>query len=225
MRFDPVSPRVQSRWLFSAPSNQGLLGLLARVGTRCREQVRERRSRPRRSRAGLWEDQSRWKGAHAIDGAAFSNAINLAAATHYGHALRAFLEKLTVDPRNWSEEFERFKRLLAFMASGGDGQVIRAASRFALIALAGEVAGKYGVVPWPEGEAIKASATMFDRWLAARRGGNREPHQIREAVSDFIDKHGAGRFPTLYATGIDDRQSVRDRAAGKRPMRSIGSAP
>jgi putative DNA primase/helicase len=159
---------------------------------------------------GCWDDL------HALaDGAAFSNAINLAAATHYGHALRAYLEKLTGDSRDWPAELERFKRLLAFAATGEDGQVIRAAGRFALIAMAGELAAKYGVVPWPVGDAIKASAAMFQVWRGARLGGNREPHQIREAVAAFIDKHGASRFSMLRDSGQEDNATRYDRAGWK----------
>jgi len=40
--------------------------------------------------------------------------------------------------------------------------VKRAASEFALVAMAGELAIEYGIVPWPKGDAIKAAAEMFD---------------------------------------------------------------
>jgi putative DNA primase/helicase len=75
--------------------------------------------------------------------------------------------------------------------SPADGQVKRAASKFALAAMAGELAIQYGIVPWPKGDAIKAAAKMFDAWCAGRGTvANDEPRQILRRVSDFIDRHG-----------------------------------
>jgi hypothetical protein len=64
---------------------------------------------------------------------------------------------------------------------GGEGQDKRAAGRFALLALAGEVATEYGITGWPEGEAIKAAAEGF-RVLAchARQRQRRAAANSRE---------------------------------------------
>ena len=136
-----------------------------------------------------------WNNLHGFPtGAAFSDELKRAAVTHYGHAGRAFLEKLTRDTRNFCEWLERIKALPAFSVEGGEGQDKRAAARFALVALAGELATEYGITGWEEGTAIEAAAEGFKAWRSLRGRGNDERRQILEAVSDFIDRHGDSRF-------------------------------
>ena len=151
-----------------------------------------------------------WDNLHDLpSGTAFSDAIKRASVTHHGHAGRAFLEKLTRDGRNFCALLERFKGLQEFAAEGGEGQDKRAASRFALLALAGEVATEYGITGWPEGEAIKAAAEGFRAWRAMRGKGNDERRQILERVSGFIERHGSGRFSDADAAS---EAPLRDRA-------------
>lgn len=151
-----------------------------------------------------------WDNLHDLPtGTAFSDAIKRTAATHYGHAGRAFLEKLTRDQRDFSALLEQFKGLPEFSADGGEGQEKRAAGRFALLALAGELATEYGLTHWPEGEAISAAGQCFAAWRSARGRGNDERRQILDRVSDFIDRHGDGRFSDM--SEISDKH-LRDRA-------------
>jgi putative DNA primase/helicase len=143
------------------------------------------------------------------DGAAFSDAIKTSAKKHHGHAGRAFLEKLTHDKRDFPALLERIKALKEFSADGAEGQDKRAAGRFAMLALAGELATEYGITGWPEGEAIKAAAIGFTAWRSIRGKGSDERRKILEQVSSFIDKHGDGRFSDAEYSG---ETSVRDRA-------------
>ena len=92
-----------------------------------------------------------WDNLHGFaSGTAFSDAIKRAAATHYGHAERAFLEKLTHDNTNLCEYLETIKGLPEFQSEGGEGQDKRAVTRFALLALAGELATEYNITGWPK---------------------------------------------------------------------------
>lgn len=151
-----------------------------------------------------------WDTLHGLpSGTAFSDAIKRAAATHHGHAGRAFLEKLTRDRRDFCALLERIKSLPEFSVEGGEGQEKRAAGRFALLALAGEVATEYGLTGWPEGEAIQAAAQGFKAWRSLRGRGNDERRQILDRVSGFIERHGDGRFSDANATG---EIPIRDRA-------------
>jgi len=159
---------------------------------------------PMTRRFGAWDEL------HGFStGAAFSDAIKRAAATHYGHAGRAFLEKLTRDKRDFCELLERIKALPEFSADNDEGQDKRAAARFALIALAGEVATEYGITRWPEEAAINAAAAGFKAWRSLRGRGNDERRQILERVSGFIERHGDGRFSSADNA---DKTPVRDRA-------------
>ena len=145
------------------------------------------------------------------NGPALSDAIKRTAATHYGHAGRAYLERLTRDSRDFAEWLERIKNLTAFAADGGEGQDKRAAARFALLALAGELATEYGITGWPEGEAINAAAEAFKAWRAMRGTGNDERRQIIERVADFIERHGDSRFSDVVA---NDGDAMRINRAG-----------
>jgi putative DNA primase/helicase len=69
-------------------------------------------------------------------------------------------------------------------------QEARVASRFALYALAGELGSLWGILPWPENEALNAAAECYRLWREARGGGSTEDRQILEAVGDFISRNG-----------------------------------
>ena len=141
-----------------------------------------------------------WDTLHGhASGHAMSDAIKRAAASHFGHAGRAFLERLT---RHHDDSFtDELAKLLALpeFAADGDGQVKRAATRFALLALAGELATGYGVTGWEAGAATAAAAEMLKAWKQQRgsTGANMEQAQIKAAVLGFIEQHGASRFQDM----------------------------
>ncbi|SET60805.1 putative DNA primase/helicase [Nitrosospira multiformis] len=151
-----------------------------------------------------------WDNLHDLpSGTTFSDAIKRAAATHHGHAGRAFLEKLTRDNSDFCALLERIKGLREFSVEGSEGQEKRAAARFALIALGGELATEYGLTGWSPGDAIQAAALSFKAWRASRGHGNSERIQVLERLRDFIDRHGDSRFSDKDAkTDIP----IRDRA-------------
>ncbi len=109
---------------------------------------------------------------------------------------------------------EQIKSRREFHAADDAGQGKRAAARFAVLALAGELATEYGVTGWAYGEAIEAAAAGFAAWNALRGlgRGNLERDQIIERLTGFIERHGDSRFSD---SGSDDDQRaamVRDRA-------------
>lgn len=157
-----------------------------------------------------------WDTLHGhASGMAFSDALKRASVTHFGHAGRAFLEKLTRDhDANFTDSLDLVKARSEFAVQVDDGQLKRAASRFALFALAGELATDYGLTGWPDGEAIRAAATGFAAWRSMRgKGkGNLERDDVCERLDSFIQRHGDSRFSDIDA-GDDDRGLiVRDRA-------------
>ena len=157
-----------------------------------------------------------WDTLHHLDsGTAFSDALKRQSATHYGHAGQAFLEKLTRDHESsFSEALDAIKAKPEFQAIGDEGQVQRAAARFAVLALAGELATEYGVTGWVEGEAIRAGGVGFAAWKLLRGAGrgNAEREQIIERITSFIERHGDSRFSD--ADNDDEKRAamVRDRA-------------
>ena len=122
------------------------------------------------------------------------------ARNHYGWAARAFVQQLC-------DEWARREALTATLRDlearwlsiavppGADAQVRRVAGRFALVAVAGELAQRMGILPWPPGEGERAVLLCFKAWLE-RRGfsGASEVHRGIGAVLAFLEKHGQTRF-------------------------------
>ena len=146
-------------------------------------------------------------------GTALSDALKREAARHYGHAGRAFLEKLTHDSDNFSEALDAIKQQPGLQAPGGEGQAARAATRLAVLALAGELASAYGVTGWAPGEATRAAEVGFAAWLGLRdnAAGNAENGQIAERLTGFIDRHGDSRFSDANNTDDPRAAVVRER--------------
>jgi putative DNA primase/helicase len=78
------------------------------------------------------------------------------------------------------------------------GQVRRVARKFGLIAAAGELAIKLGVLPWEKGEALEAAVYAFDLWLG-RRGtsGSLDLKQALERIQSLFEKSSDARFDVL----------------------------
>ena len=163
---------------------------------------------PVQRKHGAWDNLHQHQ-----SGTQFSDALKREAATHYGHAGRAFLEKLSRDhDTSFSTALDNIKALPALQGDGS--QAARAAARFAVLALAGELAITYGVAPWPVGSAIEAAAVGFAAWQSLRGAdkGNAERGQIADSINSFLERHGDSRFTDA---DHDDEQRallVRDRA-------------
>ena len=78
-----------------------------------------------------------------------------------------------------------------------NAQAGRVADRFAVIALAGEMAIAYGLLPWTTGSALTDCLLLYGEWLSRMGSGNAEDRQILSSVSDFLAKHGDSRFSNV----------------------------
>jgi uncharacterized protein (DUF927 family) len=156
--------------------------------------------------------------------AAFSEQLKAATDDHYGHAGPLFVERLL----RGKDDLEKSARaiqasFLEKIAEAGDtGQARRGAQRFALAAVAGELAAALDVTPWRPGEAAEAAALLFRRW--ARQFGRSTQREDREAiqrVKAFLERYGHSRFRSLKDGLTDEEQLAeelqeqRDREAGK----------
>lgn len=79
-------------------------------------------------------------------------------------------------------------------------QAGRIADRFSLIAMAGELATQFGVLPWPHGTALAAMRQLFGEWLAQAGSGESEDRRVLQQIIDFLGRH-RNRFPDLRAGG------------------------
>jgi uncharacterized protein (DUF927 family) len=88
---------------------------------------------------------------------------------------------------------QAFERLA--VPVGSDGQVQRAARRFALIVAAGALAHEFGIVPWSPDQITQAALWALGQWVEHRGGsGPAEERQAIEQVQAFMAAHGSSRF-------------------------------
>ncbi|MDM7322458.1 MAG: DUF927 domain-containing protein [Gammaproteobacteria bacterium] len=143
--------------------------------------------------------------------AAFAQAIKDATDRHHGAIGRAWLERIVANREQWADTLRSIVDKFATMGGeGATGQVVRVAKRFGLVAAAGELATRYGLTGWQEGESFAAAKACFLSWLEGFGGGKvlHEERAILAQVQAFIEAHGDARFQRLDG---DDNRIVRDR--------------
>lgn len=132
------------------------------------------------------------------DGAALSDTLTARAGKWYGTAAVAFLQALAQEDlpplaavlRSSVENF-----VATALPPSPSGQARRAATRFGLVAMAGELATSYGITGWPYGFATQAARACLDAWLAERGGaGNLEGDAIVQRLRLIIERYGESKF-------------------------------
>ena len=127
----------------------------------------------------------------------FADRLKRAAAGHYGHALRSWLQSLTADTAAATDALRARRDEVAAGLCGHSsvGQVRRVAQRFALAAAAGELATAHGLTGWQQGEAERAARACFAAWIGSRgTEGAAEPAAMLAQVRLFLAQHGESRF-------------------------------
>lgn len=130
-------------------------------------------------------------------GPTFSDRLKEASSRYYGTAIRSFLEKLITCRESMMELLRKGRADFArnHLPDGAEGQVARVADRFALVAIAGEIATLFEITGWRPGEGEQAAAICFKAWLDRRGGsGNQERDMILRQVRSFFEAHGSSRF-------------------------------
>lgn len=155
---------------------------------------------------------------HGLAGADFHRLLTVAVGTHHGHIGPAFVEKLLAsDDRPGL--LKKFAGIRAKFTED-NAQAGRVADRFAVIALAGEMAITYGLLPWMPGSALADCQLLYNEWLSRVGNGNAEDRQILSSISDFIAKHGDSRFSSVNDqmpdTKVHNRAGFWELSMGKR---------
>jgi putative DNA primase/helicase len=140
------------------------------------------------------------------DGGSLSKAIKRASVTHYGHAGPAFVRHL-LDGEGLDGLPEALTLLRAQYQPRNNLEG-RAADRFALLALAGELAIGCGLLPLEPDAARLAMLELFANWQSERSADPSEDAAIKALVLEFITRHGEAHFSELGR----DSAPVRDRA-------------
>lgn len=173
---------------------------------------------------GMFEDL------HSLtDAAELSDTLKANVARYYGTPIVNFLDRITAETR--PDFLILLKRLVddearKMLPAGAGGQAQRAAGRFAVAGIAGELATGYGITGWPDGFATKAARECFSAWLAARGGaGNMEADKIIETLRLVVERYGESRFTRWDAVEpkIDDHAPrTIDRLGFKRTIEKSG---
>lgn len=129
--------------------------------------------------------------------AEFAKNIREAALKVFGAPIRKFLDyfishRSLLIPRIKNERDEWLKKNIP---EDAPSEIRRAAGRFALAAVAGELATEIGLTGWPVGDCAKGIQVCLDTWLKRR-----EPSDAEASISQvrtFLALHGASRFQVL----------------------------
>ena len=145
----------------------------------------------------------------------FVERVDHASQENYGHAGRRFVQIVmnnTNKINNWRNVIDNFCNDVTKKAdlSSGDGQAQRVLKRFAIAALAGELATKMGITGWQPSAAKAAARELFLEWFEAREGTtNKEIATAVQRTKGYVSKH-LDRFQTIGTTDHDSVDGWRD---------------
>lgn len=141
----------------------------------------------------------------AKDSHTFAEQLKKACSNYYGMPIRAFITELVDNFETLEENFENIKErfFCDFVPADSSGQVQRVATKFAISALAGELATFMRITGWDEGDAYESVGNCFSRWLTFRgTAGQQEPEKAISQIQRFLLRHGMSRFiPVVQASG------------------------
>ena len=167
-----------------------------------------------------------WQALHGAAGpAALSDEIKAACARDYGHAGPAFLDAFIA--RREDAQAKAKLLLATFLKSvaqeGDTGQAQRGAVRFGAIAVAGELAALFGVVPWAPGAAAEAARRLYRRWAASfGRDRTHESTEILRRMRGVIESEAAAFAPLSDESAKEEWPTVAGRDEQARGLKSYG---
>lgn len=140
------------------------------------------------------------------------DALNDATSRYYGTAYPAWIDviekELHTDPDKFLGVIRSEMRLFVDSLDLGenpDGQVLRVADRFALVAVAGVMACRYGILPWDEAEVKRAAKVCFESWFSTRiskYGVSAELQKAMDKVRQWFSLNQFCNFVHVHEGGI-----------------------
>ncbi|MEW5561573.1 DUF927 domain-containing protein [Enterobacter asburiae] len=139
-------------------------------------------------------------------GKAFAEHLEQASRQYHGAVFRDWLRWLTVNLNAVTERAralrKKYERTL--LPENAGNQVGRVVDRFALLAVAGELATEAGITGWEPGEAESAARKCLDAWIQDRgHTANQEDADALEKVRRFI----TGNQYTRFAEWAEDEKN------------------
>jgi putative DNA primase/helicase len=203
--------RAPQRWrlLFLSAGEESLTAIMSRAGKRT-SAGQEIRLADIEADAGA--GMGIFEKLHEMQSsAAIADAVKTASDSYHGAVGVAWLEHLAAKRSELaspiSDSIKSF--ITEAVPAHAAGQVERVARRFALVAVAGELATDYGLTGWTSGEATHGARKCFNAWIEAfGDNGDREGRYIVAHARAFFEMHGASRFEDIRAT---NEQRVHNR--------------
>jgi len=156
------------------------------------------------------------------DGAIFSEMLKINCDKYHGIAGEKFLEQLvSIEALSLHTSIQNIQaEFMCDLSDCAHGQVKRVLQRFALVAVAGELATEFGITGWKKGVAVQAAKTCFHAWLNARDGGagSYEYENILERVRHFFQENAA-RFDVFNDEQIYVNRQIPQHCTGFRDVK------
>lgn len=141
---------------------------------------------PAKRKYGVFDDLHSF-----TDGRELADHFKTECGRHYGYAGIKFVEYLV---SLGNADFGATLAKIETQFHCKDPQAGRAASRFAVYAMAGELGIEAGILPWTSGSALESCKLMFTEWQSTHGVSHTEHKQILQNVADYILKHGDNKF-------------------------------
>ncbi len=165
---------------------------------------------------GIFEDLNDFN-----NGEQFSRHLKEATSKYYGTAIQKYLEVLTSDIDAITTQIKQIQQEFKtkYTPEHSSGQIARVASRFGLIAAAGELAIKFGILTLAPGDAIEAIAKCFKAWGNERvNTKDLEQKTAIAQVKNFFEKYGESKFISI---GDNSIAKPLDRAGYKQKYENV----
>ena len=221
-----VRPVLEWRLMYLSSGEKSLNDILYEVGKSIKAGQETRlvnvRANVNEADGGQGSIFDRYSGA---EGAAMSDRLKQATRRYYGTAGVTFIEWLQPQLDTIRDTIRADIERLAkeWTPVGAHGQVARVVQRFALVAVAGELATRAGVTGWKQGEAEVAAFMCFEDWLNERGGaGNSEETKALAQVRAWFEAHQNSRFEWWHRVMDDHSPKTSNMAGYKRLVDSEG---
>ncbi len=131
--------------------------------------------------------------------AAFADMLRENAAVFYGTAGPAFVERLISQYPELDLRQELLELVHILDVEALSAQQQRVWRSFALVGLAGELAIRWGIVPWEAESATNAAIALFEAWRRAQpeSSSSQEHARILRLIRDTINAHGTSQFSAI----------------------------
>jgi putative DNA primase/helicase len=159
------------------------------------------------------------------DGKAFAELLGERTREYYGEAGPEFVKQLSAHAGKLGDIVrDRVRDVIQAWDVQAAAEVRRTADRFALVAVAGEMATRMGLTGWADGEARAGAYACFLAWCDERGGfGSRDDMETLAHVRRMIAMHGRGRYVAWERANDSKAPNVPNSLGWRRKLSVTGA--